>query len=42
MRIQAVLHRRRLVEPEIVRHGPPALDLRTHQVLVTGYSSLAQ
>ncbi|MEU1473883.1 response regulator transcription factor [Streptomyces sp. NPDC005760] len=33
-RIRAVLRRRRPVGPEVVRHGPMALDLRTRQVSV--------
>ncbi|MFE1291807.1 response regulator transcription factor [Streptomyces sp. NPDC058751] len=35
-RIRAVLRRRRPTGPEILRHGPLALDLRTHQVSVDG------
>jgi DNA-binding response OmpR family regulator len=35
-RIRAVLRRRRPVGPELVRHGPLALDLRTRQVTVGG------
>ncbi|MDX3798109.1 response regulator transcription factor [Streptomyces sp. AK04-3B] len=35
-RIRAVLRRRRPAEPEILRHGPLALDLRTRQVSVDG------
>jgi len=35
-RIRAVLRRRRPAGPEIVRHGPLALDLRTRQVSVDG------
>ncbi|OLZ63473.1 DNA-binding response regulator [Streptomyces sp. IMTB 2501] len=35
-RIRAVLRRRRPTEPEILRHGPLALDLRTRQVSVDG------
>ena len=35
-RIRAVLRRRRPTGPEIVRHGPLALDLRTRQVSVDG------
>ncbi|MFR9675416.1 response regulator transcription factor [Streptomyces sp. TR06-5] len=35
-RIRAVLRRRRPAEPEVVRHGPLALDLRTRQVAVDG------
>ncbi|MFF0160387.1 response regulator transcription factor [Streptomyces sp. NPDC005263] len=35
-RIRAVLRRRRPAGPEIVRHGPLALDLRTMQVSVDG------
>ncbi|MFF9482756.1 response regulator transcription factor [Streptomyces sp. NPDC014733] len=35
-RIRAVLRRRRPAEPEILRHGPLALDLRTRQVSVEG------
>ncbi|MGY6022641.1 response regulator transcription factor [Streptomyces spinosirectus] len=33
-RIRAVLRRRRPVGPQVVRHGPLALDLRTRQVTV--------
>ncbi|MFI9357965.1 response regulator transcription factor [Streptomyces lydicus] len=35
-RLRAVLRRRRPVGPEILRHGPLALDLRTHLVTVGG------
>ncbi|KUN86400.1 response regulator transcription factor [Streptomyces griseoruber] len=35
-RIRAVLRRRRPAGPEILRHGPLALDLRTRQVSVDG------
>ncbi|MFJ8782251.1 MULTISPECIES: response regulator transcription factor [unclassified Streptomyces] len=35
-RMRAVLRRRRPAEPEILRHGPLALDLRTRQVSVDG------
>ncbi|MFI6654887.1 response regulator transcription factor [Streptomyces sp. NPDC050523] len=35
-RMRAVLRRRRPVGPEVVRHGPLALDLRTRQVTVGG------
>ena len=35
-RIRAVLRRRRPAGPEVVRHGPLALDLRTRQVTVGG------
>ncbi|WP_198668459.1 response regulator transcription factor [Streptomyces triticisoli] len=35
-RIRAVLRRRRPAEPELVRHGPLTLDLRTRQVSVDG------
>ncbi|MHC3470985.1 response regulator transcription factor [Streptomyces sp. 7R007] len=35
-RIRAVLRRRRPAGPEILRHGPLALDLRTRQVSVGG------
>ncbi|MGW2410441.1 response regulator transcription factor [Streptomyces sp. NPDC001739] len=35
-RIRAVLRRRRPAEPEILRHGPLALDLRTRQISVDG------
>ena len=35
-RIRAVLRRRRPAQPEILRHGPLALDLRTRQVSVDG------
>ncbi|MFC8673990.1 response regulator transcription factor [Streptomyces griseorubiginosus] len=35
-RIRAVLRRRRPAGPEILRHGPLALDLRTRQVLLDG------
>ncbi|MCX3063703.1 response regulator transcription factor [Streptomyces beihaiensis] len=36
-RIRAVLRRRRPAEPEVFRHGPLALDLRTRQVSVDGH-----
>ncbi|KIE27705.1 transcriptional regulator [Streptomyces sp. MUSC 125] len=36
-RIRAVLRRRRPAEPEVLRHGPLALDLRTRQVSVDGH-----
>ncbi|GLX53247.1 DNA-binding response regulator [Streptomyces hygroscopicus subsp. hygroscopicus] len=35
-RIRAVLRRRRPAEPEVLRHGPLVLDLRTRQVSVDG------
>ncbi|NUP38019.1 MAG: response regulator transcription factor [Streptomyces sp.] len=35
-RIRAVLRRRRPAQPEILRHGPLTLDLRTRQVSVDG------
>ncbi|MFF7443038.1 response regulator transcription factor [Streptomyces sp. NPDC008122] len=35
-RIRAVLRRRRPAEPEVLRHGPLTLDLRTRQVTVDG------
>ncbi|MEU6148200.1 response regulator transcription factor [Streptomyces sp. NPDC047081] len=35
-RIRAVLRRRRPAGPEILRHGPLAVDLRTRQVSVAG------
>ena len=35
-RIRAVLRRRRPAGPEVVRHGPLALDLRTRRVTVDG------
>ncbi|MBB4984297.1 response regulator transcription factor [Streptomyces nymphaeiformis] len=35
-RVRAVLRRRRPAEPEILRHGPLTLDLRTRQVSVDG------
>ena len=35
-RIRAVLRRRRPAQPEILRHGPLMLDLRTRQVSVDG------
>ena len=35
-RIRAVLRRSRPAQPEILRHGPLALDLRTRQVSVDG------
>ncbi|MEU8619154.1 response regulator transcription factor [Streptomyces sp. NPDC048623] len=35
-RIRAVLRRRRPAEPELLRHGPLTLDLRTRQVAVEG------
>jgi DNA-binding response OmpR family regulator len=35
-RIRAVLRRRRPARPEILRHGPLELDLRTRQVLADG------
>ncbi|MER6248461.1 response regulator transcription factor [Streptomyces griseorubiginosus] len=35
-RIRAVLRRRRPAGPEILRHGPLALDLRTRQVFLDG------
>jgi len=35
-RIRAVLRRRRPAGPEILRHGPLAVDLRTRQVAVDG------
>ncbi|MFB7461901.1 response regulator transcription factor [Streptomyces sp. NPDC056224] len=35
-RIRAVRRRRRPAEPEILRHGPLTVDLRTHQVAVDG------
>jgi DNA-binding response OmpR family regulator len=36
-RIRAVLRRRRPAGPEILRHGPLAVDLRTRQVAVDGH-----
>ncbi|MFI8499600.1 response regulator transcription factor [Streptomyces sp. NPDC085524] len=35
-RIRAVLRRRRPAEPEVLRHGPLAVDLRTRQIAVDG------